>query len=127
MSNQNRLWNCRNPYQGKAKKILICCSAGLLRSATCANVLYREFGHNTRSAGLDKGHALILVDEVLIEWADEIVVMEAYMAQDLRKDYDLGDKPVINLDIADSYSYMDVTLQELILDRYKKLSIVRSL
>lgn len=122
MNNQNRLWNCRNPYQGSARHVLCLCSAGLLRSSTCANVLHREFGHNTRSVGLDKGHALILVDEVLIEWADEIVVMEAYMAEDLQKDYDLGNKHIINLDIKDSYNYMDEKLQKLILERYKNES-----
>ena len=42
-STLNQLANINNPYQGKSKKVLCLCSAGLLRSPTAANVLHREF------------------------------------------------------------------------------------
>ncbi len=43
----------QNPYQGKYKRVLCVCSAGVLRSATTAVVLSKEpFNFNTRSAGL---------------------------------------------------------------------------
>ena len=50
-SNYNRLGNSRNIYQGKDKRVLCVCSAGLLRSPTAANVLHKEFGYNTRACG----------------------------------------------------------------------------
>ena len=39
-----------NPYQGTDKKLLFVCSAGLLRSATAAN-LFAKKGYNTRGCG----------------------------------------------------------------------------
>ncbi len=114
----NRLWNCKNPHQGLSLKTLCLCSAGLLRSPTIANVLHREFGYNTRAAGIDKGHALIIVDEVLIEWADIIVVVDELVLEDIKKSFDIGLKRVINLQIEDSYAYMDKELQEIILEKF---------
>lgn len=115
----NRMWNCKNPYQGKTRKVLCVCSAGLLRSPTIANVLYREYGYNTRAVGIDKGHALIMLDEVLIEWADEIIVTENYMIDEIKKSYNLHGKPIFSLDINDSYNYMDEKLQKVIIEKYE--------
>ena len=42
MSKMNRLANTQNKYQGKYKKVLCVCSAGLLRSPTAALVLSQE-------------------------------------------------------------------------------------
>ena len=73
----NRLHNVKNPHQGTAKKVLCICSAGLLRSPTAAIVLSQDpFNFNTRSAGCNPDYALQPVDNVLIEWSDEIIVME---------------------------------------------------
>lgn len=116
MSTRNRLANCHNHFQGKAKKVLCVCSAGLLRSPTTAVVLQQEFGHNTRAAGLTTEFALIPVDEVLLEWADEVVVMESWMSQEL----DHFDGPLICLNIPDNFSYMDQELQDLIKTNYTK-------
>ncbi len=74
-STLNQLANINNPYQGKSKKVLCLCSAGLLRSPTAANVLHREFGFNTRSAGV-MDYALIPLSEALFLWADEVLVMD---------------------------------------------------
>ena len=76
---RNVLANVHNHYQGKSERILCACSAGLLRSSSCANVLHREYGHNTRAVGLDLEYALIPINHQLIEWADSIVVMESWM------------------------------------------------
>ena len=65
---KNALWNCKNPYQGRDKRVLCVCSAGLLRSPTIAKVLVMN-GYNTRSCGC-RDYALIQIDNVLIEWAD---------------------------------------------------------
>jgi predicted protein tyrosine phosphatase len=117
------MYNCKNPYQGKAKKVLCVCSAGLLRSPTAAVLLAKEYGYNTRSAGIDSGHALIPVDNVLIHWADEIVCMneqQAYLIKCDIKHGDLQDKPIIVLNVPDNFGYMDPKLQELILASYKE-------
>lgn len=74
----NRHYNCKNPFQGDYKKVLCVCSAGLLRSPTMAEVFSEDpYNYNTRAVGADAGHALIPIDSVLIDWADEIVFSEA--------------------------------------------------
>lgn len=111
----NRLANCKNRFQGRAKKVLCVCSAGLLRSPTAAVVLSQEpYNFNTRAAGLTPEYALIPVDEVLIEWADEIVVMEKWMAEEI----EAYEKPIIVLDVPDEFPYRDPRLVELIKKNY---------
>jgi len=113
----NRLYNAKNPWQGKAKKVLCLCSAGLLRSPTAAVVLAQEpFNYNTRAAGVHE-YALIPMDAVLQEWADEIVVMERSMLQYLSPAATI-DKTIIVLDIPDKYGYREPELMELIKQRY---------
>ena len=117
MSN-NRIWNCKNPYQGNYKKVLCVCSAGLLRSPTAAMVLSKApYNFNTRAAGLDSSHALVPVDEVLLHWADEIVCMEPEQSNRLRK---MTDKRIICLNISDSYAYRSPELVKKIKAAYPK-------
>jgi predicted protein tyrosine phosphatase len=116
MSN-NRIWNVGNPFQGDSKKVLCVCSAGLLRSPTTANVLHKELGYNTRACGTSVDHALIPIDKVLIAWADEIVVMEQSHADYIAKNF-LKYPPIVVLNVADNYWYMDEELQQLILEAY---------
>lgn len=111
----NRLHNCTNPYQGKTKKVLCVCSAGLLRSPTAAVVLNREYGYNTRACGIEPSFALIPFDEVLAHWADEIVVMEPYQVGLVPERY--KDK-VLCLNIRDSFEYMNEELQRQIKEKY---------
>lgn len=112
MTDHNRKWNSKNPYQGKYKRVLCVCSAGLLRSPTVAWVLSNEpYNFNTRAAGLDVGHALIPVDDVLLEWADEIVCMDEYQQEVLKG---RTSKPVHNLKIGDNFEYRDKGLVKII-------------
>ena len=77
MTSFNRLHNTRNPNQGKAKKVLCVCSAGLLRSPTLAWVLSNEpFNFNTRAVGTSSDYALIVLDEVQLQWADAVVFVD---------------------------------------------------
>ena len=77
MTSFNRLHNTRNPNQGKAKKVLCVCSAGLLRSPTLAWVLSNEpFNFNTRAVGTSNDYALIVLDEVQLQWADAVVFVD---------------------------------------------------
>lgn len=116
----NRISNCKNPYQGKFKRVLIACSAGLLRSPTVAFVLSSPpYNFNTRSVGLDVGHALIPIDKVLIEWADEIIVMDEYQEIALKR---LTTKPVLNLNIGDNFEYRDKGLMLIIRTKYDNLT-----
>lgn len=119
MINRNRLHNCKNPYQGAARRVLCVCSAGLLRSPTAANVLHKEFGYNTRAVGYNKDYALIPIDDCLIRWADEIVVMEHEIEEYLKEEFVIS-KPIINLGVPDNFEYMDEQLQDMILETYTK-------
>lgn len=115
----NRLANVTNPYQGKAKKVLCLCSAGLLRSPTAAFVLSTDpFNYNTRAAGVTEEYALIPVDDVLLNWADEIVVMEPWMSGYV---VDHLDKTIV-LDIPDLFSFRDPKLIEEIRKQYLEVS-----
>lgn len=124
VASMNRLANCRNPYQGKSKRVLCVCSAGLLRSPTAALMLAVNYGYNTRAAGLDEAFALIPVDDALLTWADEVVCMSQVQAAEIEtrvKELDL-DIPVWALDIPDRYAYMDVRLQALIVESYRRVT-----
>lgn len=117
MSKFNRLGNTKNKFQGGYKKVLCVCSAGLLRSPTAALVLSQEpFNFNTRACGAVSDFALICLDEILLEWADEVVCMEKEMAEGIREH---TKKPVICLEIEDSYAYRDPELMKLIREKYE--------
>ena len=115
MSLMNRLGNSKNPYQGDNTRTLVCCSAGLLRSPTCAWVLSNApWNHNTRAAGLNDEYALVLVDQVLLEWCSSVVVMDnrqETMVRNMMQEYGYN-KPVYNLNVPDNFSYRQPELVE---------------
>jgi len=125
----NRLANIENEYQNikKHKRVLCVCSAGLLRSPTAALVLSQDpYNFNTRAAGLSPEYALVLVDDVLLKWADEIVCMEAeqkYQVEHMIKTLlpEGTKKTVYNLDIPDKFSYRNKELICLIKDKYESV------
>ena len=117
----NRLANCSNRYQGKYKRVLCVCSAGLLRSPTAAWVLSNEpYNFNTRAAGLSKEFALVPVDDVLLAWADQIVVMNSEQAAHIRALLGDEEKQIVVLGIPDNFRYRDETLIGLIKESYDK-------
>lgn len=113
----NRLHNTNNPSQGPSPKVLCVCSDGL---STASVVINREYGHNTRSAGLSEDFALIVVDDVLLAWADVVVCMTGMQEAELKGRITDG-TPVQCLHIRDAYAYMDPELQDLILQKYLPL------
>lgn len=120
MTEFNRTHNSKNPYQGDFKKVLCVCSAGLLRSPTAAVVLSQEpFNFNTRACGMVPDYALVLLDDVLIAWADEIVCMtkeqEHYLLMEIKN------KPIKCLEIPDNFAYRDPELMKLIKQKYEAL------
>jgi len=117
MSTLNRMGNCHNIYQGADKRVLCVCSAGLLRSPTIARVLAEEYNYNTRAAGIIEEYALIAVDDVLVEWADEIVVAEKWMGDEILSKFPKA-TTFISLDLPDIYTRMDPTLVRMIKERY---------
>ena len=79
---RERIGNASNQYQGKYKRVLAVCSGGLLRSPTIAHTLAGDpYNYNTRSVGTNIDYALNLIDQVLLEWADEIVCARAERRQ----------------------------------------------
>jgi len=111
----NRIKNTENQGQGTFKKVLCVCSAGLLRSPTAANTIHKTWGFNTRAAGLVSDYGLIVVDDVLLAWADEIVCMTEPHRVILRS---MTDKPIQCLGIPDDFNFMDTALVGMIRSEY---------
>jgi predicted protein tyrosine phosphatase len=87
-------------------------------------VLSQEpYNFNTRAAGMSTEFALIPVDEVLLNWADEIVCADYNQFNQLElMQLTTGkklDKPIYNLNIPDSYAYRDSELVRLVKERYE--------
>lgn len=109
MSLRNQLGNAKNPFQGTSKKVLSVCSAGLLRSPTIAFILTQEpFNYNTRACGASSEYALIPLSEVLVYWADEVVVVEPWI-KDIVLEFD-PDKVVHVVPTPDEYNFRDPEL-----------------
>jgi len=123
---RQRIGNASSDFQGDYKRVLCLCSAGMLRSPTAAVVLSQKpYNFNTRSAGLNPNYALNVVDSVLISWADEIVVMEPEMLDEIRRSFIgvLGsNKRIVCLNIPDRFSYRDADLMAMIRQRYDDAS-----
>jgi predicted protein tyrosine phosphatase len=121
-ANRNQLANVTNPYQGKSKKALCVCSAGLLRSPTIAKLL-TQLGYNTRACGTSQEYALVPISEALLVWADEIYVVSEQVVV-VRKLLEalnlLGVTPVTELDIPDEYGTFDPELELIIMDMLNK-------
>lgn len=122
---RNQLSIVGNKYQTEAKRVLVVCSAGLLRSPTGANVLHQSFGYNTRAAGSSEEYALIPVSEALIEWAEEIVFVNSGNFNEClffneRLDWVIRDKAIV-LSIEDDYEWGDNELKDMFLTQYNQL------
>jgi predicted protein tyrosine phosphatase len=125
MANMNRLGNVSNRFQGKYKKVLCVCSAGLLRSPTIAYVLSGDpYNCNVRAAGIYTEYALVPVDEVLLSWADEVVCAEydhANMVREMLEKYSIA-VPVTVLEVPDRFSFRQPELQTAICKSLTKLN-----
>lgn len=119
---RNQLANVGNKFQSSAPKVLCVCSAGLLRSPTLANILYLNYGYNTRAVGTDKEFALIPITQALIWWADEIVFVnfESYNSLDQEEKDEIEEVGVTKtiLNVEDDFDWMDATLRYQLLEQY---------
>lgn len=123
MSFHNRLRNSRNGNQGSTKTVLCVCSAGLLRSPTSAHILSASpFNFNTRAAGSNSEYALILVDKVLLNWADIVICMQeenAWVVNNMLEEMTGQYVPeVITLDCPDNFGYRDPKLVKILTDKF---------
>lgn len=119
---RNQLATSQNEFQGKTKKVLTVCSAGLLRSATLATTLAKEYDYNVRNCGTEESYALIPISEALVYWADEIVFVnrENYNAiKTSLNNIKREDTKVYCLDIPDMYSYCDPELIKICKEQYE--------
>jgi predicted protein tyrosine phosphatase len=110
-----------NPYQRNFDKVLFVCSAGLLRSPTAAHVFSKSpYNWNTRAVGCES-YALTPITLPLIDWADQIYVMEEEHLRQIELTFGdriTGVKPKIHvLDIPDVYPYRDPELIPLLIEK----------
>ena len=126
MTFMNRMANASNRFQGPAKRVLCVCSAGMLRSPTAANVLHQEYGFNTRAAGITEEYALIPVDAVLIEWAEEIVWVEQEVYDKGWQEWSdmIKHKRNVVLAIPDQYEWNNPELRAIIKKQYDDATII---
>lgn len=128
MSEFNRFHNVSNPYQGKAKKVLCVCSAGLLRSPTLAYLLSQDpWNYNTRAVGTDVGHALIPVELIHLVWADLIICMNGEQERFL-KEMKKSSKwkvraKIMCINVPDAFGYRESSLIDLLKERIKEHKI----
>lgn len=118
---KNQLHNITNAFQGKTKKVLTVCSAGLLRSATLQNFLIKEYGYNVRNCGTEPSYALMPISEALVLWADEIVFVNRENFDSVRihlEELDILGKIKV-LDIPDNYGFNDPKLVKICKEQYE--------
>lgn len=113
-----------NPYQGRDKKVLFVCSAGILRSATAARIYAKKY--NTRAAG-SASYALIPVSHELLLWADEVVFVNRENFLATKINYDLDEiknrgTVITTLNIPDDYEHMHPELIKHFEKQYEELS-----
>lgn len=122
MSTRNRMGNLDNRYQGDFRRVLCVCSAGMLRSPTCAWVLSNPpYNFNTRAVGLNKEYALTPIDEALVFWSETIIVMDEQMKREVidiiegsNWKNDFRTPNIIVWKIPDMYEYKDTVLIDII-------------
>jgi predicted protein tyrosine phosphatase len=97
------------------RHILFICSQNCLRSPTAEKVFSGREGFEVSSAGTSDD-AECPVSSDLIDWADEIYVMENYHRNKLNDRFgkQLQQKKLVVLGIPDNYEYMDPALVELL-------------
>ena len=115
-SKRNQLSNVNNPYQGNQTRVLCLCSAGLLRSATIADILVKTGKYNVRNAGCSVEYALIPLSTALLQWADKIVVVEEWynFVTEALSAYGIEGVDVTSLPLEDIYCRNDpILVQEI--------------
>lgn len=127
MTLSEQIKNCRegpfsNPFQGDDKKVVFVCSMGILRSATGARLYAHKY--NTRSCGT-WAEALIPLSENLLQWADEVVFVNAENYSNAISKFgleQLNSIPSIRvLKIPDEYPHMHPKLVQAFKEQYEPI------
>jgi len=97
------------------KRILFVCSQNKLRSPTAEQTFCEAPGFEVLSAGTNNS-ATVPLSVDLIEWADQIFVMEKAHKNKVQKKFrpHLKGKRVISLEIPDDFEFMDPDLISLL-------------
>lgn len=128
----SRLANAGNPYQGPAPRVLCVCSVGMLRSPTLAWLLSNDpWNYNTRSCGVDFGDALIVLDEVLLTWADVVICMEPRHVHEVEKKLAKMAKKgrpvnptILNFNVPDDFAFRDSRLVSILREQASTLETI---
>jgi len=119
----NRLANAHNKFQDLVAfpRTLVVCSAGMLRSPSISWVVGNDpYNRNSRAVGVSNEYALIPIDHVLLEWADEIICADCdheEVVKGMLKEFEMEDKIIYCLNIPDSFKYRDIRLIKLIKEK----------
>ncbi|WP_439582609.1 low molecular weight protein tyrosine phosphatase family protein [Dyadobacter bucti] len=90
--------------------LLVICGRNKRRSRTAEHIFKNDSRFNIRSAGLSP-QSNRKISESDLNWADQVLVMEADQKTKIRKVYQHLELPPIEiLDIADDYEFMDEEL-----------------
>ena len=113
-----------NIYQGKTRRLLFVCSAGLLRSPTAAHVA-TSMGFNTRSCGSNTAYALVPLSANLIMWAHNIIFVNSENHKEALSTFkntgfeeDIEDKAIV-WNIPDNFAFCDPDLVSIITHQLK--------
>jgi predicted protein tyrosine phosphatase len=100
------------------EQLLFVCSRNQWRSPTAADLFRDSNKYTAKSAGTSDS-ARIKITPGLINWADQIFVMEKRHSAILQQNYPdlIADKSMIVLQITDDYQYMDSELIEILESR----------
>jgi predicted protein tyrosine phosphatase len=99
-------------------RILFVCQFNRSRSSTAERVFAKDPGLDVRSAGTSDD-ALVKVNARMLEWADIVFIMDAGQQRWLDQHFS-GDPAltrIVNLDIADAYTFLDPQLVALLQER----------
>lgn len=93
--------------------VLFVCSKNQWRSPTAEAIYKNQHGISVRSAGTE-ATARVKLNSKTISWADIIFVMEKKHKERMVQKFEaeIGDRPIIVLDIQDNYKFMDTELIE---------------
>lgn len=103
------------------KHLLVVCSHNKWRSPTAETIYRHDPRVTVRSAGLSKNSPHFLTQKDLA-WADILLYMEKDHLERIKAIYPNTNPPQsINLDIPDTYKYMDPELIQILTDRIETL------
>lgn len=98
------------------KRVLFVCTVNMNRSPTAERLFAESETYEARSAGVDP-LAIQPVTQELISWADIVFVMEEDHARTIEANYEIGNTPMVNLEIPDRFPPEDPALIALIKER----------